>query len=319
MGASISRRAWPTAPFPRVSVIMPVFNGQAHLEEAIDSALSQRYRSFELIIVNDGSTDGSGAIAQRYAARVGQRVRVVDQPNAGLPAARNTAICAGRGEYFALLDADDAWMPEHLERAMDAFDSDPDLGLVHSNICRIDAAGATLDVPARLWRRGQDAYREIALRREHVACPTAVFPRFAVQTVGGFDLQFTGLGCEDRDLWLRIAERFRVRYLDSIGARYRVHPGSMSRNRERMAAARRRLLCKMALSARGAPLCSELEAMLESDVGLEQLDAGHKLEALRTQWRALRLSPRTPLLWRRLLRTAIGTPTRAVAPVLVTH
>lgn len=295
---------------PRVSVVIPVYNARPYLAQAIDSALAQRYRSFEIVVVNDGSTDGSGELAHAYARRIGRRLRVIDQPNQGLPAARNTAICAARGAYFALLDADDVWLPQHLQRAMDAFEADPDLGLVHSNIRRIDSQGRDLGVPNRLWRRGMDAFDSIALRREHVACPTAVFSRFAVETVGGFDPQFTGLGCEDRDLWLRIAERFRVRYLDEVTACYRILPGSMSRNRSRMAAARRRLLCKLSLTPRGAPLCNELEAMLESDLGLELLDEGRLLQAVAAQVRAVRRQPSTGLLWRRLLRTALGAATR---------
>jgi glycosyltransferase involved in cell wall biosynthesis len=297
---------------PRVSVLMPVYNGEAFLAEAIDSVLAQRYRSFELVLVDDGSTDASAAIAQGYAARAGDRVRVVQQANQGLPAARNAAMRAARGEYFALLDADDAWLPEHLQHAMDAFDADPDLGLVHSNIRRIDAQGRQLDVPCRLWHRDLDPYTEIALRHEHVACPTAVFPRAAIEAVGGFDLQFTGLGCEDRDLWLRIAERFRVRYLDAVTACYRVHRDGMSRNRPKMAAARQRLLCKLALSARGAPLCAELEAMLDSDLGLELLEEGRWREALQTQWRALRRRPRSALLWRRLARSVLDAGAHAL-------
>jgi cellulose synthase/poly-beta-1,6-N-acetylglucosamine synthase-like glycosyltransferase len=312
MGLPVSARTLRRG--PRVSVLVPAYNARATLLPALDSALSQRYRSFEVIVVNDGSTDGTGEIAHRYARRIGNRVRVIDQPNRGLPAARNTAMCAARGAYFALLDADDLWLPQHLQCAMEAFEADPDLGLVHANIRRIDASGKDLGVPQRLWRREHDAYREIALRREHVACPTAVFPRAAVMAVGGFDPQFTGLGCEDRDLWLRIAERFRVRYLDEVTACYRVSPNSMSRNRPRMTAARQRLLCKLSLSPRGAPLCRELEAMLESDRGLEMLDEGRPLQALAAQLRALQRHPSTLLLWRRLLRTALAAGAQAARP-----
>jgi GT2 family glycosyltransferase len=295
---------------PRVTVVVPVYNGRAYLAAALDSALAQRYRSFEIVVVNDGSTDGSGELAHAYARRIGGRLRVIDQPNQGLPAARNTAICAGRGTYFALLDADDVWLPQHLQRAMDAFDADPDLGLVHANIRRIDAQGRDLGVPTRLWRRGMDAYDAIALRREHVSCPTAVFARSAIAAVGGFDPQFTGLGCEDRDLWLRISERFRVRYLDEVTACYRVLPTSMSRQRSRMAAARRRLLCKLSLTPRGAPLCAELEAMLESDLGLELIEEGRPLQGLAAQWRAVRRRPSAWLLWRRLARSVLTAGAR---------
>jgi glycosyltransferase involved in cell wall biosynthesis len=290
---------------PRVTAIVPLYNTRAYLEQALDSALAQHYRDFEVVVVDDGSTDGSGEIASSYARRFPRRVRLLQQANAGLPAARNTALQAGRGDYFALLDADDVWHPDHLALAMDAFDADPDLGLVHANIRRIDSDGRVLGVPQRHWRPDLDAYRTLALREEHVACPTAVFSREAVRQVGGFDPQFTHLGCEDRDLWLRIAERFRLRYLDHVAADYRVHARGMSRNRERMARARQRLLCKLALSPRGKPLYGAARAMVESDLGLEYLAEGRLREAFAAQLRAIASHPRAALPWRRLARTAL--------------
>ncbi len=290
---------------PRVSVIMPVYNGAAYLAVAIESVLAQRFKDFELVLVNDGSTDTSGAIAHAYARRHPDRIRVIDQDNVGLPGARNRGLDAGRGDYYALLDADDVWLPNHLEQAMAAFDADPDLGLVHANICRIDAGGRRLEVPSRHWATQSDAYLAIALRFEHIACPTVVFSRLAVQTVGGFDPQFTGLGCEDRDLWLRILERFRARYIDVVAAHYRMTPGSMSADHTKMAAARQRLMCKVALSTRGRALYQQMQAMVASDLGLELSAQGRWLASMAAHARALRCEPRNMLLWRRLARSLL--------------
>jgi glycosyltransferase involved in cell wall biosynthesis len=295
-----------TASPPRVTVLTPVCNGERYLAEALDSALAQRWTDFELVLVNDGSTDATAAIARAYCAR-DPRIRLVEQANAGLPAARNAAMRAGRGELFALLDCDDVWLPDHLEHAVAAFDAEPDLGLVHSNIECIDAEGALVGIYRRHWKPDTDAYRVLALRHEHICCPSAVFRRHCVQAVGGFDLQFTGLGCEDRDLWLRIAERYRVHYIDHVTARYRVHPGGMSRNRERMLEARRLLLAKLAATPRGAPLARHMEAMIESDLGMEFLEEGHPARALRAQLKALAIRPQTARVWRRLLRPAAAT------------
>ncbi len=292
-------------PRPTVSVLMPVFNAAPYLAEAIESALKQRYRAFELLVVDDGSSDGSGEIARSYSRREPERVRVVHQANAGLPSARNRAMTMARGDYFALLDADDRWLPEHLELTMAVFDADPDVGLVHANICRIDAQGQLIDVPVRHWSRESDTYVALALRREHVACPTAVFSRGCVRDVGGFDTQFTGLGCEDRDLWLRIAERYRIRYLDVVLADYRVHAGGMSRQQDRMASARLRLLNKVGLTTRGGPLYSHMQAMIESDRGVELLKDGQWWSALQAHLRALRVRPATWQVWRRLLRVVL--------------
>jgi glycosyltransferase involved in cell wall biosynthesis len=299
---------------PRVTALVPAYNAAAFLAEALDSALAQTCRDFEVVVVDDGSTDATGRIADDYAARNPDRIRVVHQANGGLPAARNAAIAAARGELFALLDADDVWMPQHLERAVAAFDADHGLGLVHANIERIDAAGRSIEVCGPRWRNVRDPYAALALRLEHVSCPTAVFRRRCVEVVGGFDLQFTGLGCEDRDLWLRIVERFPIRYLDEVGARYRMHGSSMSANHAKMAEARQRLLDKLRGSARGAPLARHVAAMIDSDLGCELLSRGAHAAALRAQCRALARRPHTPLIWRRTLGLGKAWVRSALAP-----
>jgi glycosyltransferase involved in cell wall biosynthesis len=297
---------------PLVSVITPVFNGAAWLGEALDSAMAQTFTSLEIIVINDGSTDDSLAIA-RERARGNCRIRVIDQDNAGLPSARNRALKMARGTYLALLDADDAWLPDHLLLVMQAFERDPDLGLVHANIERVDADGAMVDIPARSWHQDMDAFEALALRHEHVSCPTAVFSRLALETVGGFDPRFTGLGCEDRDLWLRIAARFRIGYLDRVTARYRLHTSSMSASSERMALARQMLIAKLAESARGARLVSQMEAMIDSDLGLTLSQRGNHVKAIARQWVALRQCPTDRLIQRRFIG-ALLAPCRSLVP-----
>jgi glycosyltransferase involved in cell wall biosynthesis len=285
---------------PRVSAIVPAYNAAAYLAEALDSALAQTYSSLEIIIVDDGSTDSTAAIADGYAAAYPGRVRVIHQANAGLPGARNTAIAAARGELLALLDADDVWLPGHLECVVSAFDAEPGLALVHANIERIDANGRTTERWNRRWRNRKDPYAAVATRLEHVSCPTVVFRRDCVEQIGGFDLQFTGLGCEDRDLWLRILERYPVRYIDQVTARYRTHGTNMSGNHRKMAAARQRLLEKLSKTPRGAPLKRHVAAMIESDFGAELQHDGQFQAALRAQLRALSLRPQTRKVWRRV-------------------
>ena len=305
-------RPTPASRSPLVSVITPVFNGATWLGECLDSALAQTFSSLEVIVVNDGSTDDSLAIA-RARARSDARIRVIDQDNAGLPTARNRALQMARGTYMALLDADDAWLPNHLQLAMQAFERDPDLGLVHANIERVDADGARIRIRAKGWHDDMDAFETLALRHEHVSCPTAVFSRSAIDMVGGFDPRFTGLGCEDRDLWLRIAARFRIRYIDEVTARYRVHSTSMSADGERMARARQILVAKLAESARGAELVSQMEAMIESDLGLGLSQKGCHLQAIARQWSALRQCPSDRVIQRRLIGSLLA-PCRSLVP-----
>ena len=306
-------------PSPLISVLMPVFNGADYIAEALDSALAQDFSDFEIIVVDDGSTDASAAIAKDRATSARVPVRLIQQPNQGLPTARNTAIAAARGRLLALLDADDIWLPEHLRLAADEFARDPALGLVHANIEFIDAAGRALSVPHRHWARQRDAFRALALRTEHVSCPTAVFTRQAIESVGVFDPAFTGLGCEDRDLWLRIIPSSPARYIDRVTARYRVHAGSMSARQGRMHRARLLLADKVAATEAGKPLMRSMHAMIESDIGLELAQANRRWPAVAAQLKACCRQPALAVIWRRLFRSlaAAVVPRRSAADDLI--
>lgn len=111
---------------PLVSVIIPAFNAERYLAGAIDSALSQTYPNLEVIVINDGSTDRTGEIARKF----GNRVLVIDQENRGIAGARNSGIRKARGSVIALLDADDRWMHDRLDRCVDLLLSNPEVGFV---------------------------------------------------------------------------------------------------------------------------------------------------------------------------------------------
>ena len=113
----------------RVSVITAAYNSERTLERALESGLSQTWRDFELIVVNDGSTDDTAAILARY----GDRIRVVNRARGGCSAAWNTGIGAARGEFIAFLDADDEWLPDKLARTVPILEGDPGCVLVFSN------------------------------------------------------------------------------------------------------------------------------------------------------------------------------------------
>jgi glycosyltransferase involved in cell wall biosynthesis len=115
---------------PLVSTIVPVYNGERYLRDALESVLGQRYRPIEVIVVDDGSTDGSAAVLRTY----GERIRYHYQPNRGSGAARNTGVDLATGAYFAFLDADDLWSDDKLERQMDAFDADGSLDIVFGHV-----------------------------------------------------------------------------------------------------------------------------------------------------------------------------------------
>ena len=118
-------RAVSEAAAPLVSAIVPVYNGERFLRAALDSALAQTCQDIEIIVIDDGSKDSSGAIADEYAARHPGKFVVIHQPNGGLVVARNAGLAVARGRYVALLDADDEWLPHHLAASVEVLEKSP--------------------------------------------------------------------------------------------------------------------------------------------------------------------------------------------------
>ena len=293
---------------PLVSAITPAYNAERFLGEAIESVLGQSFADLEIVIVNDGSRDGTGALADRYAAENPGRVRVVHQENKGLPLARNAAIDAARGRYLALLDADDVWLPGHIESCVARLESDSALGLVHANVEYIDGEGKLLGTESESGRwshDGLDPYTEVLLRRQHVTCPTAVFRRSVVDAIGAFDAQFNRLGCEDRDMWLRIAEVSELAYIDEVQALYRVHGANMSGNYEQMWRARQVLVNKHIARPCGRPLRRRALAAIFADRGHELAIEAPPMPALAAFARALSRDPFRVDAWKGLLRRVL--------------
>lgn len=209
---------------PRVSVVIPAFNAEKFLGQAIESAMAQTYRDHEIIVVNDGSTDDTQAIINRYAGRVCG----LAQRNAGLAAARNTGAAAATGTYLAFLDADDTFKSDKLSLQVAAMDSNPDLALVASGLDVVDAAGRTLAV-VRPWVRD----RRIDLNRLTfqglVGVHGTLVRKAWFDQVGGFNTLFRY--CEDMDFWWRLhAAGGQMAWLTTIVGDYRIHGSNMSQS-----------------------------------------------------------------------------------------
>lgn len=214
-------------PAPKVSVIIPTYNQSAYLKDALASALSQTYRDYEVVVVNDGSTDDTEAVVQR----IGGDVRYIFQQNQGLAGARNTGIRAAQGEYIALLDSDDIWDATFLERMMALAQRAPGASVLYCGICYIDAHKH--DLPQR---GGTKAYPEgqlyqTLLRANFLIPSTVVMKRNAVMAAGLFDPAFRRL--QDRELWIRMLRRGeQFAGLDEALVRYRVHGSNLSTDAE---------------------------------------------------------------------------------------
>ena len=289
-----------------VSVIMPLYNCERFVAQALDSALAQTWRDLEVVIVDDGSTDNSAAIADRYARAYPDKIRVIHQCNEGVCHARNTAMAAASGDCFALLDADDVWLPHHLQACVAELQRRPEAALVHADVERIDVDCNSLGRSPRMWHRvGNDTFRVLYLRSEHVCCSTAVFRRDAIDSIGDFDVQFNGLGCEDRDLWLRMTGIARFVYIDDVHTRYRMHGNNMSANFAKMMQARIRLVDKHAATVRGHPLRRRALAAAHCNLGDELVDAAQRSAALRAYAQAFGLWPVQQKALRGMLRCLV--------------
>ena len=184
-----------------VSVITPAFNAAAHLSETVESCLNQSYADFELLVVDDGSTDDTAAITHRYGKH-DDRIRLFRIPNGGSSVARNMALNNARGGFLALLDSDDLWMPDYLERQITTLANHPSADVVTANAINL---GGHLDGKP-YWPASEDV-RPISMlemiRRENAIHIFSVFRRSVVDRIGRFDEAFRGN--EDYDFWLRAA------------------------------------------------------------------------------------------------------------------
>jgi glycosyltransferase involved in cell wall biosynthesis len=209
---------------PRVSVVVPAYRAVATVGEALASAAAQTLREIEIVVVDDGSDDGTDAVVGALAAR-DPRIRLLRQENRGVSAARNAGIRAARGEYVAFLDADDLWHPEKLERQLARFgECGPDVGLVYTWSTCMDGRGRILPGRAFTETAEGDVYARLLLG--HFVNGTHMVRRRLLLEVGGYDEELGGN--EDMALYLDLAERCRFAVVPECLAGYRLSPESLS-------------------------------------------------------------------------------------------
>jgi glycosyltransferase involved in cell wall biosynthesis len=187
---------------PRVSVVIPTYNRAGLLGLALDSVYAQTWKRFEVIVIDDGSTDGTEAALRPYVERRG--LRVLRQENRGPSAARNRGIEAARGEYIAFLDSDDLWLPIKLAVQVARLDACPGAVMCYSNMLHFDPDTQTLSTRYRPQAvRSGDLYRALIYKKLHCAPPTLVVRKAVAERVSGFDesLRLS----EDRDFNIRVA------------------------------------------------------------------------------------------------------------------
>ena len=218
---------------PRVSVLLPVWNGEAFLEQAMESILRQTLSSFELIVIDDGSTDRTSAIAEEFASR-DTRVRVLRRLHEGFSGTLNAGIAAARGEYVARMDADDISLPERLQKQVAYLDAHPECVAIGAWIEVVNETGR--HVGLKTFVTTHDEISAVLLRGvSPMAHPTVVARRDALRAVGGYDARC--YPSEDLDLWFRLGESGELANLGEALLKHRRHKAAIGvREREKMKA-----------------------------------------------------------------------------------
>ena len=209
-------------PTPLISVIIPVYNGERTVLETVQSVLAQTFTHFELIIINDGSSDRTLELLE---AVDDPRVRIFSYENGGLPVARNRGIEQAQGEYITFIDADDLWTPTKLSDQLMALQSNPDAGLAYSWTLTMDDKTGALH-PGKFVSFDGDVYGQMLLSNFIASGSNAMLTAEAIQNIGEFDAALTS--CEDWDYWLRVAARWPFVVVPKPQILYRQSSSAMS-------------------------------------------------------------------------------------------
>jgi len=208
-----------------VSVIMPVYNTQRYIAEAVESILSQTFTDFEFIIIDDGSTDGSLAILQKYAAQ-DDRIRLVSRPNTGIVGALNEGIYMARGEYIARMDSDDVSTALRIAREVNYLESHRECVAVSCPTILIDPDGMPLFLPDFVTGHDEIDAQYLTGRGGGMAHPASLIRRQDLDAIGGYRQEYEA--CESIDLFLRLAEKGCLANLPDRLYLYRQHLGSVT-------------------------------------------------------------------------------------------
>jgi glycosyltransferase involved in cell wall biosynthesis len=267
-----------------VTVIVPAYNAQGTIAHTLQSACGQTYRSLEIIVVDDGSTDDTAAIA-RESARHDARVRLIQQPNSGVAAARNRALSLAQGKYIAPLDADDLWHPTKIAKQVARFQERPHAGLVYTWSRVIDAAGRIKAAKLALAIE-RDTYRSLLVVNFIGGGSVPLIPTDILREVGGYDPTLRDMragGCEDAKMQLLIAEKYEFSFVPEFLTGYRASSHQMSRNFAEMLKSRQ-LVFREALERHpnvSSHLCRQSIAATARLAGKQLVKAGRYLEGAR--------------------------------------
>jgi glycosyltransferase involved in cell wall biosynthesis len=269
---------------PKVSVIIPTHNRAAFLRAAVRSVLNQTFQDLEIIVVDDASEDETPGVIRSFPD---SRIRYIrHETNRGQGVTRNDGISRASGKYIALLDDDDEWLPDKLEKQVRLLDASPsNVGLIYTGFYRVDGWTKRVLSTVRPEKRGK-AFEELCVKNWMGTCSTVLIRRACFEKTGLFD---EGLAsAADYDMWLRISKEFEIDYIHEPLVQYKVHDNRISTNHESMIRGLEGLLKKHALYFE---LDSKNYSRRYSSLGVNYCFSGNTKKGRKALLRAIKLYP----------------------------
>lgn len=242
---------------PKVSVVVPAYNAEKYIQEAVDSILFQNFTDFELIIINDCSSDKTEEIIQSISdSRI---IYLKNDVNMGVAETLNRGLDIAQGKYIARMDADDISLGNRLKIQADMLDNHSELAVIGSNVESFNET----DIISTGWSSTDPSQMKVDLFFScGLAHPSVMMRRDVIKELGGYNPDYNGL--EDYELWCRVIEKYEITTLPDILLRYRIHGNQVTKNpsaeyRARMHNLKIRQLCQLGID----PLCSQAEVYYE--------------------------------------------------------
>ena len=283
---------------PRVSVIIPTYNSEAYIRETLASVFSQSYQDFELIVVDDGSSDQTAAVVKSY----GDRLTFVAQANQGPAAARNHGIRTAKGELISFLDSDDLWQPDKLEKQVRFMTEHPEYGLISTDMSTFDERGVIeSNVKAKIYKIKNGMVMRNLLFGNWIQTSGVMVRKECFETVGTFTVE-RGLWGEDWILWMQIAARYPIYFMAEPLAKIRLASHSFSHHNpdaQFWSLFRALEILKQTIPELGQnpQLITQAASRICFVRALKDARADRFSEARKKLWYAIRLDPFQPKMW----------------------
>lgn len=223
---------------PLVSVVVPCYNHEKYVKETIESIINQTYKNIELIVIDDGSKDNSAMVIQELADRYG--FTFIHRPNKGLSATLNEGIKLSKGKYFCACASDDMYMLDKIEKQVQFMESNPEYGMCYGKIIEFDETGYKKQREIKNAKSGW-IFEDLLMFNFVMPAVTTMIKKEIYETIGLFD---ETLFIEDYDMWLRIANKYQIGFINEFLAYYRKHETNMCKQTFKMYQAQQKILSK---------------------------------------------------------------------------